>query len=811
MDNILTTFDFVVFFGSLLAVMGVGLWVARRDGGETSDYYLAGKDTPWWAVAGSIFGSNVSANHMVGMMAVGFGAGFVISHFEITAIAGLLLLCYFFLPVYRKLHVFTLSDYLSKRFDDRSRVGYSVIMLVIIVMVMMLPAFYMGSRAVNILMVDRMEIEQAQYASRVQNGGITSNMKREAAANWEFLQARKGLIDAALLKDGEAIQVPKTLGELEPTAYTNLWRAVFPDQNATIPPLATGSTRLISIHDETEQSIAETEWKQHIITLHSRLAPIGAALVKEDGKPKEPYEIAKLPPEAFATLWGQVFPDRNETVPSFDEGAKEILTAHKELSTEWGTLTRVEVSKKYYVWGIIIMALVTGAYTIVGGLRAVIITDVIQTALIIVAMLVVAWCTFNHNQMGGWEVLMAFDTNELKHITPGKDLMHLYKPMNDPQFPWTGMLSGVLVLHIYYWGANQFIVQRALAARSLNDARIGIITAGFFKLLIPFLSIGTGIAAYYLFQQTMPGVELAADTAFPVLMREVVAPLAMPGLVGLVAAGLIGAILSSVDSMMNSAATLVTFDFYKRFINPKATEEQLVRLGKYIIGGLVIGSAFLTIIIFDPNTKEPFFEYVAKHQSKLISGIVAAFVLGMLWRGTTAAGGFASIVTGVAVSYTLPLLYGSVTAGTGAFAQDLTSMFGEKLNAFHSVFVAFIISLLVNVLVSKFTKVDEEKAKFTWIGLNIIKPAELQHFGMKLLGSLLLFAGLGAMMSAGFIAPVTAGILAAIWTFMMFLDSLFKVVLAAAAKGRAYSFLREDRFWAGLLAACAVFMMFYFK
>jgi len=369
----------------------------------------------------------------------------------------------------------------------------------------------------------------------------------------------------------------------------------------------------------------------------------------------------------------------------------------------------------------------------------------------------------------------------------------------------------LLVLHCYYWGANQFIVQRALSARSLNDARIGIITAGFFKLLIPFLSIGTGIAAYYLFQQTMPGVDLAGDTAFPVLMREVVAPLAIPGLVGLVAAGLIGAILSSVDSMMNSAATLVTFDFYKRFINPKATEEELVRLGKYIIGGLVISSAILTILLFDPNTQEPFFKYVAENQSKLVSGIVAAFVLGMLWRGTTAAGAFASIVSGVAVSYALPELYEFFVAGKGEFAQNLKSMVGEELNTFHGVFVAFIFALLINVLVSRFTTVDEEKAKFTWTGLNIIKPAELQHFGMKLLGSLLLFAGLGAMMSAGFIAPVTAGILAAIWTFMMFLDSLFKVVLAAAAKGRAYSFLREDRFWAGLLAACAVFMMFYFK
>ena len=143
MDGILTTVDFVVFFGLLLGVMAIGLWAGRHEDGSAQDYFLAGKDTPWWAVAGSIFGSNVSANHMVGMMAVGFGAGFVISHLEITAIAGLLLLCYFFLPVYRKLHIFTLSDYLSKRFDDRSRVAYAVIMVTIIVMVMMLPAFYL--------------------------------------------------------------------------------------------------------------------------------------------------------------------------------------------------------------------------------------------------------------------------------------------------------------------------------------------------------------------------------------------------------------------------------------------------------------------------------------------------------------------------------------------------------------------------------------------------------------------------------------------------------------------------------------------
>ena len=290
------------------------------------------------------------------------------------------------------------------------------------------------------------------------------------------------------------------------------------------------------------------------------------------------------------------------------------------------------------------------------------------------------------------------------------------------------------------------------------------------------------------------------------LMREVVAPLLIPGLVGLVAAGLIGAILSSVDSMMNSAATLITFDMYKRFINPKAQDEQLVRMGKLIIIGLVMGSAALTIIIFDPNSKEPFMQYVIAHQSRLVAGIVAAFLLGMLWSGATASGGFAAIITGVVVSYGLGPLYAEML-GTN---KEIARHFGAELNAFHSVFIAFIFAMLANVIVSKMSVVDEEKSRMTWIGLGITRPADLQHFGMKLLGSLLVYAFLATMMTGKFISPMAAAIVASVWTFIMFLDSMFKVVLVAAVKGRAYSLLREDRFWAGLLASCAIFMMFYF-
>jgi SSS family solute:Na+ symporter len=619
----LTTLDFVVFFGSLLGVMALGLWAGRNES-TSKDYFLAGRNVRWWGVAGSIFGSNISANHMVGMMGVGFTLGFAESHFEITAIAGLLLLCYCFLPVYRKLNIYTLSDYLSRRYDDKSRVAYSVIMVLIITMVMMLPAFYIGSRSVNFLLVDQVHINEVLKASA---GG-----------------------------EAQTIQIDKT----------------------------------------------------------------------------------------------------------------------------------------YYILGVLIMALVTGVYTIVGGLKAVIVTDVLQSVLMLAGALIVAWFTFNSVEIGGWDGMRALDTK-------GKDLVHLYLPSDHPQRPWSGMLSGLMVLHFYYWGANQFIVQRALAAKTDKEARVGIITAGFVKLLIPFISIGTGIAAYYVFAERMPGVQVDGDTAFPLLLREVVAPAGIAGLVGLVAAGLIGAILSSVDSMLNSAATLITFDFYKRFVNPEATDKQLIRMGRMLIGVMVVGCALLTIAVFDPNTKQLFFTYVASHQSKLVGGVVVAFAVGMLWKGATAAGGFASIITGVVVSYAVVPVY-EVTLGNTEF---FSNMFGTNLNFFHGVFVAAIFATLANVIVSKMTQADEQKSSLTFVGLGVFTKASLRALITKVILSLLVYALLGFLMWWEIASPLVAALIGSAWTWSMFIDT--------ALKGKTGNLLKDDKFWGGLLAACAVFMLFYFK
>jgi len=302
----LSTPDLIVFVVSLLAVMALGLWAGRKE--DTSeDFYLAGRKTRWWGVAGSIFGSNVSANHIVGMMGVGFSVGFAQSHFEITAIAGLLLLAYGFLPVYRKLNVYTLSEYLSRRYDDRCRVLYAALMIFILVVIQIVPGFYIGSRSLNILLA-------------------------------------------------------------EDTAIT----ATAPDAGA-----------------------------------------------ESSGDPV----------------------------------------------TESGDVRHAQIGFRHFVLGILVMMFVTGTYTILGGLKAVIVTDVIQSVMMLAGGLIVAVLTFTQPEIGGWAGMRALDA-----APKAGDMMHLYLPSNHPDLPWSGVLTGLLIMHFHYWSTNQFIVQRALAARSGQEA-----------------------------------------------------------------------------------------------------------------------------------------------------------------------------------------------------------------------------------------------------------------------------------------------------------------------------------------------------
>ena len=637
MNSLLSTTDLIIFFGSLLAVMGMGLWAGRKED-SSEDYFLAGKSTRWWGVAGSIFGSNVSANHIVGMMGVGFAVGFAQSHFEITAIAGLLMLCYFFLPVYRKLNVYTLSDYLSRRYDDRSRISYALIMVIIMVVIQMVPGFYIGSRSINILLQ-----------------GDTG---------------RKAVAEAIFSEDGEFSEVKVLHGGEK---Y--------------------GSAPEVLVNNEKADFLEATV---------------------VDGKV--------------------------ETVVIFSP--PDSLSAPLNISFAGGNLENSEISPGdvdpfNYKLGILIMALVTGTYVILGGLKAVIITDVIQSVLLLLAGLLVAFITFSQPEIGGWANLMARDLG-----AEGVERFHLYNASNHPALPWTGVLSGLMILHFYYWGTNQFIVQRALSAVSDKEAKMGIIAAGFFKLLIPFFSIGTGIAAFYLFKDR--NLEVAQDAVFIKLLTELIAPIGF-GLVGLIAAGMIGAILSSLDSMMNSAATIMTFDLYKKYINPEANDRKLISIGRVWIITFIVLAGFITIYTMDPNSKDSFFLHVAKHQGNLIAGVVVAFFLGMCWKRATAAGGVAAIIAGVIFSYSIPVLYGNMAEGN----QTLIDLFGEKLNFMHGAFFSAILSAIIHILVSLNTQPDQEKGKLTWTGLQIFSPQELSVFVKTLLFCVAVYATLAILVVIG--------------------------------------------------------------
>ena len=202
---------------------------------------------------------------------------------------------------------------------------------------------------------------------------------------------------------------------------------------------------------------------------------------------------------------------------------------------------------------------------------------------------------------------------------------------------------------------------------------------------------------------------------------------------------------------------------------------------------MVTGCALLTIAVFDPNTKQLFFTYVASHQSKLVGGVVVAFAVGMLWKGATAAGGFASIVTGVVVSYSIVPLYG-VTLGKTEFFSGL---FGPNLNFFHGVFVAAICAAIANFIVSKLTQPDSEKSKLTFIGLGIFTESSMRSLFLKAVLSLVVYAVLGLTMWKEILSPVVAAVIGSLWTWGMFASTAIK----ANGQGEGGNLLKDDRVW----------------
>ncbi len=301
-----------------------------------------------------------------------------------------------------------------------------------------------------------------------------------------------------------------------------------------------------------------------------------------------------------------------------------------------------------FMYAVIGLALFAAAYSLYGGLSAVAWTDVVQVALLIAGGLITTFIGLSHVAQNGG-ILSGFE--ELYQKVPEKFSMILQKgeiiTPNGKDAWWdlpglAVLIGGMWVANLYYWGFNQYIIQRTLAAKSLRESQRGIVLAGFLKLLIPLIVVIPGIIAFVL--NSGPGGVISpeyTDASFIAGSGQVINDNAAPwlikqfvpvGLKGLVLAALAAAIVSSIASMLNSTATIFTMDIYKPYIQKTASEKNLVRVGR-----LSASIALIIAAILAPQLKSlgQVFQYIQEYTGVVSPGILAVFMLGLFWKKTT--------------------------------------------------------------------------------------------------------------------------------------------------------------------------------
>ena len=319
----------------------------------------------------------------------------------------------------------------------------------------------------------------------------------------------------------------------------------------------------------------------------------------------------------------------------------------------------------------VIFAIIVAAYTIPGGLSAAIRVDLMQGIFLLVGSIIL---TFYATYNGGAEYV-----REL--ISEGDILMKLVRPMDDTSVPWLGMIVGIPILGLFFWGNNQQLVQRVLTAKSIDEGRKGVLMVGFLTMLTLFVIIIPGVMALDFFPN-LP----KPDMVYPTLIMEL-----MPNiLIGFMMAAMVAALTSSLSGLLNSVATLFTMDFYDK-IKPNSTSKSKVRVGK------IASITVLVIAVFwAPQIGKQFgtlLKYYQEMLSIMAPPIVAAFILGIFWKRINAPGAFSGLMAGIALGI-VNIFY---TIANGH------SVFGE-IHFLLTVPFYFLWSALVMVTVSYATK-----------------------------------------------------------------------------------------------------------
>jgi SSS family solute:Na+ symporter len=458
------TLDYIIFVCYAVLILAIGLWVSRNKTGKeksAEDYFLASKSLPWWAVGASLIAANISAEQFIGMSGSGYKVGLAIASYEWMAAITLLIVGKYFLPIFIEKGLYTIPEFVEKRFSTQ--------------------------------------------------------LKTILAAFWISLYV-----------------------------FVNIAAVLY----------------------------------------------LGAL--------------------AMETILG---------IPM--------------------------------IYSVIGLSLFAAAYSLYGGLSAVAWTDVVQVVFLIFGGLMTTYLALD--AVSGGEGFFA-GLSKIYHEAPDRFAMILDK--SNPAYkelPGIAVLvGGMWVANLYYWGFNQYIIQRTLASKSLKEAQKGILFAAVLKLIIPLIVVVPGIAAYVMLnepevmsglgelgQQNMPSME-HADKAYPWLLQ-----LLPTGLKGLAFAALTAAIVSSLASMLNSTSTIFTMDIYKPYVNKNANDRQLVRTGRISATvALIIGAIMAPLL----GGIDQAFQFIQEYTGIVSPGILAVFILGLFWKGTTNKGAIIGVLVSIPVA-----------------------------------------------------------------------------------------------------------------------------------------------------------------
>jgi SSS family solute:Na+ symporter len=370
--------------------------------------------------------------------------------------------------------------------------------------------------------------------------------------------------------------------------------------------------------------------------------------------------------------------------------------------------------------------ILTGIYTVFGGLRAVLYTEVAQTIVLLIGSLMITLVGLD--KLGGW--------GELKSVAVHSNMnFDLWRPLTQPgipwwknsDFPWLGILIASPVIGIWYWCTDQYIVQRTLAAKNLTDARRGALWGGFLKVWPVMIFLVPGIIGLALHKKGIISIplkpatsELDGDQVFATM----VSTLLPAGLRGLVVAGLLSALMSSLASLFNSCATLFTIDIYEK-LRPGKTQRQYVTVGR-IATGFVVLAGLIWIPIMKQMAGGGIYKYLQSVQGYLAPPITAVFLLGLFWRRINATGAFYGLVVGFALGMT-KLIIEAIASQKGITTGPLSVI--AEFNFLYYSGVLLVISTVIIIALSFMTDAPTESKTrgLTWRGLSAEDKLDIRN------------------------------------------------------------------------------------